>query len=68
MDNKNFLKDVYEDFFGIEKMKEQNEKLKQELGLTEDYPAIEMEEAKDVTNNVGARCTVPIGPYQGRQG
>lgn len=63
MENKNFLKDVYEDFFGIEKIKEQNEKLKQELGLTEDYPAIEMGEDKDATNDVGARCTVPIDPY-----
>ena len=48
MESKNFLKDVYDDFFGIEKIKEQNEKLRQELGLTEEYPAIELEREKDV--------------------
>ena len=33
MDNKNFLKDIYDDFFGIEKLKEENERLAKEVGL-----------------------------------
>ena len=47
MNNKNFLKDVYDDFFGIEKIKEQNEKLRQELGITDNYPSIEIESKKE---------------------
>lgn len=47
MNNKNFLKDVYDDFFGIEKIKEQNEKLRQELGITDNYPSIEVESKKE---------------------
>ena len=42
MENKNFLKDVYDDFFGIEKIKKQNEELKKELGIAEDYPSTEL--------------------------
>ncbi|MBR1802448.1 MAG: AAA family ATPase [Clostridia bacterium] len=42
MESKDFLKDIYEDFFGIEKIKMENEKLRQELNLTEDYPTIEV--------------------------
>ena len=44
MENKNFFKDVYDDFFGIEKIKKQNEQLRQELGIKEDYPTIELGE------------------------
>lgn len=50
MDTKQFFKDVYEDFFGVEKLKAENEKLAKELGLNQDYPTIELnkqDEAKD---------------------
>lgn len=50
MDTKQFFKDVYEDFFGVEKIKAENEKLAKELGLNQDYPTIELnkqDEAKD---------------------
>lgn len=50
MDTKQFSKDVYEDFFGVEKIKAENEKLAKELGLNQDYPTIELnkqDEAKD---------------------
>ena len=42
MDTKQFFKDVYEDFFGVEKIKDENEKLAKELGLNQDYPTIEL--------------------------
>ena len=42
MDTKQFFKDVYEDFFGVEKIKAENEKLAKELGLNQDYPTIEL--------------------------
>lgn len=50
MDTKQFFKDVYEDFFGVEKIKAENEKLANELGLNQDYPTIELnkqDEAKE---------------------
>ena len=50
MDTKQFFKDVYEDFFGVEKIKAENEKLAKELGLNQDYPTIELnkqDETKD---------------------
>ena len=48
MYNKNFFKDVYDDFFGVEKIKEENEKLKKELNLTDNFPVIEVKkEDKD---------------------
>jgi Holliday junction resolvasome RuvABC ATP-dependent DNA helicase subunit len=50
MDTKQFFKDVYEDFFGVEKLKAENEKLARELGLNKDYPTIELnkqDEAKE---------------------
>lgn len=50
MDTKQFFKDVYEDFFGVEKIKAENEKLARELGLNKDYPTIELnkqDEAKE---------------------
>lgn len=50
MNNKNFLKDVYEDFFGIEKIKEENRKLAEELNLKEDYPVIEVKREEDIKN------------------
>lgn len=42
MDNKNFLKNIYDDFFGIEKLKNENRKLAEELGLNKEYPSIEL--------------------------
>ena len=42
MDTKQFFKDVYDDFFGVEKIKAENEKLAKELGLNQDYPTIEL--------------------------
>ena len=47
MDNKNFLKDIYDDFFGIEKLKEENERLAKEVGLTDDYPTIDVQKIED---------------------
>lgn len=50
MDTKQFFKDVYDDFFGVEKIKAENEKLAKELGLNQDYPTIELnkqDEAKE---------------------
>ena len=42
METKNFFKDVYDDFFGIEKLKKENEKLREELNINDDYPTIEV--------------------------
>ena len=43
MIDKDVFKNIYEDFFGIEKLKKENEKLAKELGLNEDtIPAIEI--------------------------
>ncbi|MBR3249407.1 MAG: AAA family ATPase [Clostridia bacterium] len=54
MDSKKFLKDMYDDFFGIEKLRKENQKLKDELNLTDDFPAIEVnnEENKETQNQV----------------
>ena len=57
MENRNFFKDVYDDFFGIEKLKKENEKMKQELGIREDYPSIELEKSRD--NIAEDTITVP---------
>lgn len=53
MDNKNFLKDVYDDFFGIEKLKRENEKLAAELNIKDDYPTIEIEKVQEENSNIG---------------
>jgi len=42
MDSKNFFKDVYDDFFGIEKIRRENEDLRSQLHLKDDYPVIEV--------------------------
>ena len=44
MEGKNLFKDIYDDFFGIEKLKRENEKLREELNISDDYPVIEVEE------------------------
>ena len=49
MEPKNFFKDVYDDFFGIEKLKKENEKLREELNITDDYPTIEVNN-EDIQN------------------
>ena len=49
METKNFFKDVYDDFFGIEKLKKENEKLREELNITDDYPTIEVNN-EDIQN------------------
>ena len=47
MDTLQFFKDVYEDFFGVDKIKSENEKLAKELGLNQDYPTIEFNKLDD---------------------
>ena len=47
MDNKNFLKDIYDDFFGIEKLKEENKKLAKEVGFPDDYPIIDVQRIEE---------------------
>ncbi len=55
MIDKDIFKNLYDDFFGIEKLKRENEKLAKELGLNEeDIPAIEIkkdEEKIDESSN-----------------
>ena len=48
MVNKNFFENIYDDFFGIEKIKRENEKLAEELNLSANFPTIEV---KEVTEN-----------------
>ena len=57
MIDKDIFKNLYDDFFGIEKLKKENERLAKELGLNyEDIPAIEIkrddEEIKENSNSV----------------
>jgi len=50
MEDRNFLKDIYEDFFGVEKLKKENAMLAKELKLeNKEYPTIEVKE-KQVEN------------------
>ena len=69
MDNKNFLKNIYDDFFGIEKLKNENRKLAEELGLNKEYPSIELNKDNIVgtekakrniaeENEVNTGCTI----------
>lgn len=48
MNNRNYLKDVYEDFFGIEKIKKENEALRNELDISDEYPTIEVKPVSKV--------------------
>ena len=55
MDKKDFLKDIYNDFFGINKIEEENEKLSRDIkeltGIDEnniEIPAIEVKETEEV--------------------
>lgn len=48
MIDKDIFKNLYDDFFGIEKLKRENEKLAKELGLNEeDIPAIEIKKDEE---------------------
>ena len=53
MIDKDIFKNLYDDFFGIEKLKRENEKLAKELGLNEeDIPAIELKrESEEINGN-----------------
>ena len=52
MIDKDIFKNIYEDFFGIEKLKRENEKLAKEIGLnTEDIPAIEIKKVVEKTDD-----------------
>jgi len=59
MDKRDFFKDVYNDFFGIEKLKRENEKLAKELNINDNYPVIEInrnqeemtEESRELNTN-----------------
>ncbi len=44
MNKRNFFDTLYDDFFGIEKLEKENEKLRKELGITNqtDIPKIEV--------------------------
>ena len=43
METRNFLSGIYDDFFGIEKLEKENEKLRKELGIeNENIPEIEV--------------------------
>ena len=48
MGYKNLFESLYDDFFGIEKLKKENEKLAEELNLSANFPAIEVKEEKDI--------------------
>ena len=51
MIDKDIFKNLYDDFFGIEKLKRENEKLAKELGLNEeDIPAIELKREPEKIN------------------
>ncbi|MBP3255050.1 MAG: AAA family ATPase [Clostridia bacterium] len=52
MVNKNFLTSIYDDFFGIEKIRKENEKLAEELGLSANFPTIEVKEEKGVNREL----------------
>lgn len=53
MENKDFLKNIYEDFFGTEKIEKENEKLRNELNLNEeDCPEIEVEQSSTLNVDI----------------
>lgn len=51
MDNKDIFKNIYNDFFGTDKIKQENEKLAQELHLNEDFPVIEVKNDDETESN-----------------
>ena len=51
MDRNDIFKQIYDDFFGVEKLERENEKLAKELNITDDFPTIEIhksQEQKDI--------------------
>ena len=50
MEDRNFFKNMYDDFFGIEKIKKENEKISEELGLNKEVPYIDMKDNKKELN------------------
>ena len=50
MEKNNFWENMYNDFFGIEKIAKKNEKLRKELELSDDYPTIEVKSIEENAN------------------
>lgn len=50
MENRDFFKGIFDDFFGIEKLKKENEELAKELNLNDDYPIIEVKKTEEQQN------------------
>lgn len=48
---KEILKDLYDDFFGVEKLKRENEKLAEELTIKDDFPTIEVKKQENAEAN-----------------
>lgn len=48
---KEILKDLYDDFFGVEKLKRENEKLAEELTIQDDFPTIEVKKQENAEAN-----------------
>ena len=60
MIDKEFFKNMYDDFFGIEKLKEENEKLAKELGLNdEEIPEIEIKSKDNVKEDCDLNSISP---------
>lgn len=47
MDRNKIFKQIYDDFFGVEKLARENEKLAKELNITDDFPTIEIHKNQD---------------------
>lgn len=47
MDKDKIFKQIYDDFFGVEKLAKENEKLKKELNITDDFPTIEVKSKQE---------------------
>ena len=50
MENRDFFKGIFDDFFGIEKLRKENEELAKELNLNDDYPIIEVKKTEEQQN------------------
>ena len=55
MIDKNFLGNIYNDFFGIEKLKSENEKLAEELNLSANFPTIEVKNDVELNDESSAQ-------------
>lgn len=47
MDRNKIFKQIYDDFFGVEKLARENEKLAKELNITDDFPTIEIKSKQE---------------------